>query len=202
MAVSLQQEALRVRAQAKHVRFSARKARFVLDQVRGRPYAKAEATLMFSPRAASVEILSVLRSAAANARENNRIPADELVIETAYADEDRTLNRMQPRARGRAGKIRKRSCHITLVLRHVPGEASAAVAETAAKASAAAVTIEKETKRRAPAKPKAGAAEATVAVAEKPKRAPRAKKTDAPTGEKKTLAAAKKKAADKSEETS
>ena len=182
-------EIVRVRAQARFVRFSARKARLVLDQVRGKSLRKAEATLLFSPKFASNEVLSLLRSAAANAREQHSIPADELVIDSCFADVSKTLFRFQPRARGRAGKIRKRSCHITLVLRHEPQAGSAtskaaatAVAEAPKKTSAAQATIETESKRprtrKAVEKPAAATQPAeTVAEPSKPAaRKPAAKK--------------------------
>jgi len=108
-----------VRAQVRHLRTSARKARVILDHVRGLSVMQAEATLQFSPRAAARDVLGVLRSATANANENHGIDKAELVIDHCYADEDRTLKRFKPRARGRASAIHKRMCHITIVLRHV-----------------------------------------------------------------------------------
>ena len=199
---------MRVRAQARFVRFSARKARLVLDQVRGKSLRKAEATLLFSPKFASNEVLSLLRSAAANAREQHSIPADELVIDSCFADVSKTLFRFQPRARGRAGKIRKRSCHITLVLRHEPQAGSAtskaaatAVAEAPKKRSAAQATIETESKRprtrKAVEKPAAATPPAeTVAEPSKPAaRKPAAKKPAAAKPAAAKPAAAKKPAA-------
>jgi large subunit ribosomal protein L22 len=108
-----------VRAQVRHLRTSARKARVILDHVRGLSVMQAEATLQFSPRAAARDVLGLLRSATANAKENHDIDKAELVIDHCYADEDRTLKRFKPRARGRASSIHKRMCHITIVLRHV-----------------------------------------------------------------------------------
>src|SRR3954447_23243014 len=108
-----------VRAQVRHLRTSARKARVILDHVRGLSVMQAEATLQFSPRAAARDVLGVLRSATANANENHGIDKAELVIDHCYADEDRTLKRFKPRGRGRASAIHKRMCHITIVLRHV-----------------------------------------------------------------------------------
>jgi large subunit ribosomal protein L22 len=107
----------RVRAQAKWVRTSARKARLVLEHVRGRTVPEARTVLAFSPRAVAVEIEKVLRSAVANAEANHGVlDADALVIVAAYADEGPTLKRWRPRARGRVNRIRKRTCHITLEL--------------------------------------------------------------------------------------
>jgi ribosomal protein L22 len=105
-----------VRAQAKWVRTSARKARLVLDHIRGRSVPEARTILAFTPRAAATEIEKVLRSAVANAEANLGLDGDELVVHAAYADEGPTLKRWKPRARGRVNRIRKRTCHVTLVL--------------------------------------------------------------------------------------
>jgi large subunit ribosomal protein L22 len=152
-----------VRAQVRHLRCSARKARVILDHVRGLSVMQAEATLQFSPRAAARDVLGLLRSATANAKENHDIDKAELVIDHCFADEDRTLKRFKPRARGRASSIHKRMCHVTIVLRHV------AVAQQR-DISAAQATIAAESRRartrRVPGTP-APAAEATEsAVAE------------------------------------
>jgi large subunit ribosomal protein L22 len=107
----------RVRAEAKWVRMSARKARVVLEHIRGRSVPEARTILAFTQRAAAVEIEKVLRSAVANAEANHGIlDADALVIDAAYADEGPTMKRWRPRARGRVNRIRKRTCHITLEL--------------------------------------------------------------------------------------
>jgi large subunit ribosomal protein L22 len=124
-----------VRAQAKWVRMSARKARLVLDHIRGRTVPEARTILAFTPRAAATEIEKVLRSAVANAEANHGLDGDELVVETAYADEGPTLKRWRPRARGRVNRIRKRTCHVTLVLAEVP-EPIAPRRRAATKASA------------------------------------------------------------------
>src|SRR5712691_12273724 len=110
----------RVKAQAKWVRMSARKARIVLDHIRGRTVPEARTILAFTPRAAATEIEKVLRSAVANAEANAGLDGDELVVEAAYADEGPTLKRWRPRARGRVNRIRKRSCHVTLILSEPP----------------------------------------------------------------------------------
>jgi len=178
-----------VRAQVRHLRTSARKARVILDHVRGLSVMQAEATLQFSPRAAARDVLGVLRSATANARENHDIDKAELVIDHCFADEDRTLQRFKPRARGRASAIHKRMCHITIVLRHV------AVAEqrdiSAAQATIAAESRRARTRRvpgtPAPAEVEAGAVEESTAggdaaateAAPKPARKPRAPKAPA-----------------------
>jgi len=105
-----------VRAQARWVRMSARKARLVLDHIRGRSVPEARTILAFTPRAAATDIEKVLRSAVANAEANHGLDGDDLVVAAAYADEGPTLKRWKPRARGRVNRIRKRTCHVTLVL--------------------------------------------------------------------------------------
>ena len=105
-----------VRAQAKWVRMSARKARLVLDNVRGRTVPEARTVLAFTPRAAAREIDRVLASAVANAESAHGLDGDELVVLEAYADEGPTLKRWRARARGRVNRITKRTCHITIVV--------------------------------------------------------------------------------------
>jgi len=114
------QDLMRVRAQAKWVRTSARKARLVLDHIRGRSVPEARTILAFTARAAATDIEKVLRSAVANAEANHGLDGDELVVEAAYADEGPTLKRWRPRARGRVNRIKKRTCHVTLVLAEQP----------------------------------------------------------------------------------
>jgi large subunit ribosomal protein L22 len=146
-----------VRAQVRHLRCSARKARVILDHVRGMSVMQAQATLQFSPRAAARDVLGLLKSATANARENHDIDQSELVIDHCYADEDRTLKRFKPRARGRASSIHKRMCHVTIVLRHVPVAAARDI-------SAAQATIAAESGRRSRARRVAGSTSETAAV--------------------------------------
>jgi large subunit ribosomal protein L22 len=141
---------LLVRAQVRHLRCSARKARVILDHVRGMSVMQAQAQLQFSPRAAARDVLGLLKSATANARENHDIDQSELVIDHCFADEDRTLKRFKPRARGRASSIHKRMCHVTIVLRHVPVAAERDI-------SAAQATIAAESGRRSRARRVAGA---------------------------------------------
>ncbi len=105
-----------VRAQHRHARMSATKARVVLDLIRNKPVGEARTILEFCDRAAAEPIAKVLDSAVANAGNNNDIPPEELFVATAYADEGPTLKRWRPRARGRATRIRKRTCHITIVV--------------------------------------------------------------------------------------
>ena len=107
-----------VQAVAKYVHVSARKARLVVDQLRGRTVPEARTILAFSPRAVAREVEKVLRSAIANAESNPNLrwDGDECVISAAYADEGPTLKRWRARARGRVGRIHKRTCHITVKL--------------------------------------------------------------------------------------
>jgi large subunit ribosomal protein L22 len=112
-----------VRAQHRHARFSAYKARQVLDLIRNKSVAEARTILEFSDRAAAETVLKVLDSAVANAANNNDIPPEELFVSACYADEGPTMKRWRPRARGRATRIRKRTCHITVIVgRYSPDE--------------------------------------------------------------------------------
>ncbi len=145
-----------MRAQARWVHSSARKARLVTDLVRGRSVPEARTILAFSNRAVAKDIEKVLRSAVANAesRPDLHWNGDTLVVVTAYADEGPTLKRWKPRARGRVNRIRKRTCHITIELAQSPA-AVAAAAQAAA-----------ETKRRAPRRKAQPAETETEAVVE------------------------------------
>jgi len=115
-AVATEQQT--VRAQAKRVGSSARKARLVTDLIRGRSVPEARTILAFSQRAVARDVEKVLRSAVANAesRPDLQWNGDDLVVVAAYADEGPTMKRWRARARGRASKILKRTCHITVVL--------------------------------------------------------------------------------------
>ncbi len=115
------------RAVAKYVRSSAYKAREVLDLVRGKSYAEAREILTFSERRISDTIAKCLDSAVANAEHNDELDGDELFIASCYADEGPTLKRWRPRARGRATRIRKRTCHITVVVARYSDEELAAI---------------------------------------------------------------------------
>jgi len=123
-----------VRAQAKYVRSSARKARLITDLIRGRSVPEARTVLAFSARAVAKDVEKVLRSAIANAesRPDLHWNGDDLVVVTAYADEGPTLKRHRPRARGRVNAIMKRTCHITVELAQSP-QAVARAAEEAAR---------------------------------------------------------------------
>jgi large subunit ribosomal protein L22 len=150
-----------VRAEAKWVRLSARKARVVLEHIRGRSVPEARTVLAFTQRAAAIEIEKVLRSAIANAETNPLLhwSGDDLVVRAAYADEGPTLKRGRQRARGRWSRINKRTCHITIELAENP----------------------KAGQKRAPraTTPSTTEAAAPAAAEDKPKRASRAKKKEA-----------------------
>jgi len=105
-----------VRARARYVRTSARKARLVCDHIRGKSVPEARAILGFTPRAVARDWSKVLESAVANAEANHELLGDELKVTEAYADEGPTLKRFRPRAMGRATRIRKRTSHLTITL--------------------------------------------------------------------------------------
>jgi ribosomal protein L22 len=105
-----------VRAQAKYVRTSARKARLVCDHIRGKSVSEARAILALAPRAVARDWSKLLESAVANAENNHELIGDELRIAAVSADEGPTLKRFRPRAMGRATKIRKRTSHLTITL--------------------------------------------------------------------------------------
>jgi large subunit ribosomal protein L22 len=108
------------RATAKHVRVTPMKARRVVDLVRGKRVEDALAILRFAPQAASEPVAKVVASAAANAENNLGLNPSTLVISTAFVDEGATMKRFQPRAQGRAFRIRKRTSHITIEVESVP----------------------------------------------------------------------------------
>jgi ribosomal protein L22 len=105
-----------VRARAKYVRSSARKARLVMDHVRGRSVADARAVLRHTPRGVARDVARLLDSAVANAENNHDLVGDDLYVKEIYADEGPTLRRFRPRAQGRATRIRKRTSHLTVSL--------------------------------------------------------------------------------------
>jgi large subunit ribosomal protein L22 len=105
-----------VQAVAKWVRMSPRKARLVVEHIRGRSVPEARTVLAFTQRAAAREIEKVLRSAVANAEANHNLVGDDLVVSAAYVDEGPVMKRWRARARGRAARIHKPTCHITVKL--------------------------------------------------------------------------------------
>lgn len=105
------------KATARYMRVSPRKVRLVVDTIRGKSVSKALATLDYTPKAAAKTVRKVLKSAVANAENNQKADqVEELIIAQAYVDGGPTLKRMRPRAMGRAGRILKRTSHITIVL--------------------------------------------------------------------------------------
>jgi len=175
-----------VRAQARYVRCSARKARLVLEHIRGKQAAEAAAILAFQPRAAARDAGKVLASAIANAENNNGYDADDLVVVAAYADEGPTLKRWRPRARGRVNRIRKRTCHITIQLAVAePGEIKKPVRRRPAAAPKAQPAPETAADETTTETEEAAAEEPQAEEKPKPKRArkPRAEKTETDTAE-------------------
>jgi len=140
-----------VRAQAKYVRMSPRKARLVAQHIRGRSVPEARAVLAFTAREAADEIDKVLQSAVSNAEANHGIPEDRLYVAHAYVDGGPVMKRWRARARGRVARIKKRTCHITVRLAERPVQAPPAPLQT----------------------------EPAAAEAPKPKRKPAAKKSTA-----------------------
>ncbi|MFC4604716.1 50S ribosomal protein L22 [Rhodococcus kronopolitis] len=108
------------KAIARHVRVTPMKARRVVDMVRGRSVEDALNILRFAPQAASEPVAKVIASAAANAENNQNLDPSTLVVATAFVDEGATLKRFQPRAQGRAFRIRKRTSHITVIVESLP----------------------------------------------------------------------------------
>jgi len=108
---------MEARATARYVRVSPRKAREVVDLVRGKSVPDAEAILKFTARGAAEIVGKVVHSAAANAEKQHHIKTDTLYVSQAYVDEGPTLKRIRPRAMGRAFRINKRTSHITVVVK-------------------------------------------------------------------------------------
>ena len=163
MAVA-ERERETVRAQARYVRCSARKARLVLEHIRGKPAVEARSILAFQPRAAARDAGKVLASAIANAENNAGHDEDDLIVWAAYADEGPTLKRWRARARGRVNRIRKRTCHITITLAVAePGEIKRRPARPAPEPEPEAETPKPRRKPRAKKPAAEPAAEATPA---------------------------------------
>jgi large subunit ribosomal protein L22 len=116
MAQQIVSEEQAARATAKFIRMSPTKVRQVVDLIRGRHVDDARRVLAQTPRAACVPVAKVLESAVANAEHNRALPADELVVVRTWVDEGPTLRRFRPRALGRATRVRKRTCHVSIVV--------------------------------------------------------------------------------------
>jgi len=125
-----------VRAEAKYVRMSPRKARLVAEHIRGRSVPEARAVLAFTSREAAGAIGKVLQSAVSNAESNHGIAEERLYIKAAYVDGGPVLKRWRARARGRVARIRKRTCHITVQLAERPQAASTETPKAEATAAA------------------------------------------------------------------
>jgi large subunit ribosomal protein L22 len=108
--------AVEVSATTRYARVAPRKARAVVALIRNLPVNKALEVLQFTNRAAAYDVSKCLRSAVANAENNNGLRGDDLYVKRAYVDEGPTLKRVRPRAKGSASRINKRSCHITVVI--------------------------------------------------------------------------------------
>lgn len=106
---------MEVRASAQRVRISPRKARLVVDMVRGKKVTDAIQLMKFVPNRAAEDIEKLLKSVAANAENNYDLDPDELWVKEIFADDASQLRRFKPKARGRVGKILRRSCHITVI---------------------------------------------------------------------------------------
>ena len=112
-----------VRAEARFVRAAPRKAQLIVDEIRGRSVPEARTILAFMTRDAARDVRKVLDSAAANAEANHGLDSDELYVVSAFVGAGPSLKRWRARARGRVGRIKKRTCHITIALAQASGEA-------------------------------------------------------------------------------
>jgi large subunit ribosomal protein L22 len=158
------EERTSVRAEARYVRTAPRKAQLVAEQIRGRTVPEARTILAFMTRDAARDVEKVLRSAVANAEANHGLDGDELYVLTATVGAGPTLKRWRARARGRVARIKKRTCHITIVVAESPKSgrprpqkpAKPAAEQAPAPETPAAEepTAEEKPKRRAPAKKK------------------------------------------------
>jgi large subunit ribosomal protein L22 len=179
-------ETQEVRAAAKWVRITPRKARLVVEHIRGRTVPEARTVLAFTERAAAREIEKLLKSAVANAEANHNLIGDDLVVKAAYVDEGPMIKRWRARARGRAVRVRKRTCHITLTL--VPST-TATVTRAPEEAPA------EEKPKRAPRKK--AAPKAKPAAETKPEEKPKAKPKPRAAAKPKTTTTRKKKTEEK-----
>ena len=114
-----EQTIIEARAELKHARISARKVKIVADLVRGKETTEALAIMKFTPKASSEILIKLLKSAIANAENNHGMSSDKLYISEIFANQGPTLKRIRPAAKGSAVRIRKRTSHITIVLREI-----------------------------------------------------------------------------------
>jgi large subunit ribosomal protein L22 len=150
MARNIAPDAPEAMATARFIRMSPTKARQVVDLIRGRHVDDARRVLAFTQRGASGSVLKVLDSAVANAEHNRGLTADELFIVRTWVDEGPTLKRFRPRALGRATRIRKRTCHISVVVGR-PEESAPEPPRPARKKTTAKKTTAKKTTRKSTA---------------------------------------------------
>jgi large subunit ribosomal protein L22 len=179
-----------VRASANWVRITPRKARLVVEHIRGRTVPEARTMLAFTQRAAAREVEKLLRSAVANAEANHNLIGDDLIVKAAYVDEGPMLKRWRARARGRSARIRKRTCHITLKL--VP-------ATTVTVAPAGPQVRAEEKPKRGPRRKAAPKAKAETETETKAEAKPEAEAEAKPRAKSKAAAAKKKAPAKKKE---
>ncbi len=153
-----------VRASSKFLRISPRKARLVVEHIRGRTVPEARTVLAFTDRAAAREVEKLLRSAVSNAEANHNLIGDDLVVKAVFVDAGPVIKRWRAAARGRSVRIRKRTCHITMTL--VPG-----VTATVTRAESATTTEKpkRAPRRKAAPKPKAETTSAEPKAEAKPK---------------------------------
>jgi large subunit ribosomal protein L22 len=175
-------------AKARFVRVSPRKARRVIDLVRGRSVADALDILRWAPQAASEPVAKVIASAVANAQNNNGLDPATLVVATVYADEGPTAKRIRPRAQGRAFRIRRRTSHITVVVESRPVKDQQSAKSTRARRAEASKAAAKagagSEAKKAPTKAPAKKAPAKTAAAQKaPAKSDAAKATTSETSE-------------------
>jgi large subunit ribosomal protein L22 len=152
-----------VRAQAKYVRMSPRKARLVAEHIRGRSVPEARAVLAFTSREAAGVLQKVLQSAVSNAEANHGISEERLYVKTTYVDGGPVMKRWRARARGRVARIRKRTCHITVTLVEAPLVGAPPTPEPAQ-----AEGTETPTPKRAPARKKTAAASKKKTASKRP----------------------------------
>lgn len=110
---------MEARAKLSYARISSRKVKIVIDMIRNKPVAEAMGILKNTPKAASELLIKLLQSAVANAENNHNMDANALYVAEIYANQGPTLKRVRPRAQGRAFRIRKRTSHITIVLKEL-----------------------------------------------------------------------------------
>jgi large subunit ribosomal protein L22 len=154
-----------VRAQAKYVRMSPRKARLVAEHIRGRSVPEARAVLAFTSREAAGVLQKVLQSAVSNAEANHGIAEERLYVKATYVDGGPVMKRWRARARGRVARIRKRTCHITVTLVEAPLPATQTATQEAAQAVEGTETA---TPKRAPAAKKTAAASKKKTASKRP----------------------------------